>query len=321
MTIENRRAVILDTDPGLDDAVALFFLLGRADILDLIGITTVYGNTTLEHTTENALKLLSFLNRDIPVYPGAEAPLIREHVSGEMIHGPSGLADVDLPEPTKGVAEDGVPAAQFMAREVLKRPGEVTIMTIGPMTNLALALRLYPGLSGKIAQVITMGGAMGMGNRTPSAEYNIFADPHAAHIVFSSGVPLVMLGLDVTEQSYPGPEERRFLEGLNHPVGELTRQFMDYFRKVWTSDRDMALHDACAVCYAVKPDVFRTTKMDVKVELTGTHTLGRTVCSKGEEEEPDQESLARSAVQVATEIDRKAFLEEFKQAYERLAKA
>ncbi|ACB85873.1 nucleoside hydrolase [Natranaerobius thermophilus] len=317
----NRKPVILDTDPGMDDAIALFFLMGRQDILEPVAITTVFGNVSIDKTTHNAQKLLKFLDaEEVPVYRGASSPLIRDRVSGEMIHGESGLGEVDFPEPEKSSDATSTPAAVAMAKEIMARPGEITVITVGPMTNLALALKLYPEIKEQIAEVIVMGGAMGQGNRTASAEYNVFADPHSAQIVFESGLSVAMIGLDVTEQSKPGQKERQLLQKLDHPVATKTLEFMDFFKRQMKTDYDMAFHDPCAIAYAINPDIFTTRSMDVRIELTGTYTLGRTVCSRGQEEvkgvmgDPDSRN-----VKVGLGVDREKFFEELFTSFRKLA--
>jgi len=315
------RKVILDTDPGLDDAIALFFMMGRKDVLDPLAVTTVFGNVDINKTTTNALRLLNFLGENnVPVYRGAEHPLVRDRVSGEMIHGVSGLGDTVLPDPDRGVEDPLKPAAAAMAEKILSYPHEVTVITVGPMTNLALALRLYPEIKDKVQEIIVMGGAVGSGNRTVSAEYNVFADPHAAHIVLESELPLVMLGLDVTEKSKPGDEEKEFLENINHPAAQISLEFMEFFKKTFSKNYEMALHDACAVAYAINPHIFQLEPMDVRVELTGEHTFGRTVCSKGSEEVPDQNRLTSHQVLVGRDIDRALFFQELFAGYEGLDK-
>ncbi len=328
-----KKKIIFDTDPGLDDAIALFFLMGRRDVLDPLAVTTVFGNVDIDKTTNNALRLLRFLGiNNVPVHRGVSTPLIRDRVSGEMIHGQSGLGDTLLPEPVWEITSEDEHAAMAMARKVRAYPGQVKVITVGPMTNLALAIRLYPEIVEQIDEVIIMGGAMGQGNRTASAEYNVFADPHAANIVFNSQVSLVMLGLDVTERTKPGEYERKFFQNINHPAAQVTLEFMDFFKKQMNREHDMALHDACAVAYALNPNIFKTRKMHVDVELTGTHTLGRTICQteteldsvsgdhdiKDENKEKYNEvehKEKQNTVQVAVDIDREQFFRELFSGY------
>ncbi|WP_158212248.1 nucleoside hydrolase [Natranaerobius trueperi] len=309
--------VIFDTDPGLDDAIALFFMLGRSDKLEPLAITTVFGNVSIEKTTENALKLVESIKKEgISVHSGASHPLVRDLTTGEFIHGDSGLGDVELDKPKKQIED--TKAAVCMAEYVLKHPGEVTIITVGPMTNLGLAMRLFPEIKDNLKEVIVMGGSVGFGNRTASAEYNIFADPHAAHIVFESNVPITMIGLDVTKKSSPSKEHIEQLQEIDNKASSLALKFLDFYRKKFDKDKNIALHDACAVAYAIDPSIFTTKEMDVRVELTGTHTFGRTVCSKGQEEVVDESRKEKRPVNVALEIDREKFFKELIEGYRRL---
>lgn len=189
--------IILDTDPGIDDALALFLALASPEVT-LEAVTTVQGNVSVEQTTYNALTLLTLAGRtDIPVAYGSAEPLVRKRVDAAHVHGQNGLGDITLPEPTIASVEQQ--AVDLIIEKIMRNPGEITLVPIGPLTNIALAVRREPRIAQHVREVVIMGGAVRVpGNVTPSAEFNIFADPHAAHVVFHAGWPLRLVSLDVT---------------------------------------------------------------------------------------------------------------------------
>ena len=210
--------VIIDTDPGVDDALALLLAM-RSPELKIEGITPVAGNVPLELGLPNALRMVEIAGRtDIPVAPGAKAPLLRRLVTAKYAHGENGLGGAVFPEPkTKPIAE---PAAEFIRRIVRKYPGEVTLIPIGPLTNIATALKLDSELAGMVKGIVLMGGSLSGGNITPAAEFNIYVDPEAARIVFQSGVPITMVGLDATRKTSLTEEHVRTLEAAQNPVSQ-----------------------------------------------------------------------------------------------------
>ena len=274
-----RRKVILDCDPGHDDAIAIL-LAARSPALDVRAITVVAGNQTLEKTLHNALRVCSFAGiRDIPIAAGMSRPLVRDQIVAGDIHGASGLDGPALGEPT--IAPVPTHAVDLIVEEVLAAPGEITLVPTGPLTNIAGALRREPKITGKLQGIVLMGGAIAGGNITPAAEFNIYADPEAAHIVFTSGVALAMIGLDVTHQSIPGPRERERIRRIGNPVAKLVDELLEFFG---TSYRDVfgfegpPIHDAVAVAEAIQPGIVRTQRVNVEIETRGALTYGMTVC-------------------------------------------
>ena len=199
------RPIIIDCDPGQDDALAILLALGSPDELAVLAVTAVAGNVPLALTQENARKVVELAGRrDLAVHAGAERPLVREPVTAEFVHGATGLDGADLPAPTLPLsAVHAVDAIVDLLRA--HEPGSVTLCALGPLTNVALALLKAPEIAGRIREIVLMGGAIGEGNITPSAEFNIYVDPHAAKVVFEAGVPIVMHGLDVTHQALVTP--------------------------------------------------------------------------------------------------------------------
>lgn len=274
-----RRKVILDCDPGHDDAIALL-LAARSPALELRAVTVVAGNQTLPKTLNNTLRVCSFAGiTDVPVAAGMSRPLVREQIIAGNIHGESGLDGPSLPEPSIEAAP--IHAVDLIVEEVLAAPGEITLIPVGPLTNVASALRREPTLASKIQRIVLMGGGITKGNSTPVAEFNIFADPEAAHVVFESGVPLTMVGLDVTHQSIPGVVERERVRQIGSPVATLVDQLLEFFGRTYRQRFGFAgppVHDACAVAEVIEPGIVRTQHVNVAIELRGGLTYGMTVC-------------------------------------------
>lgn len=273
--------IILDCDPGHDDALAIALALARPELRSL-GITTVAGNAPLEQTTRNALRILTLLGRtDVPVAAGAERPILRESWVPVEFHGPSGLDGADLPEPAVGPVAVG--ALELTAALLRAADEPVTLVATGPLTNLALLLRSVPRLRERIAGISLMGGSLGEGNTTAAAEFNIWADPDAAAIVFESGIPIRMAGLDVTHQALVLPADLERLERLGTKVSGVYADLMRFFaahhrdRYGWEGP---PIHDAVAVAWLVDPDLVRSERLRIDVETTGTHTRGRTVADR-----------------------------------------
>ncbi|WP_207890423.1 nucleoside hydrolase [Rubrobacter taiwanensis] len=270
------KPVLLDMDPGHDDAVALLLACAA---LDLRGVTTVAGNVPLEKTTRNALRVLSLIGRgDVPVAAGAAAPLERELYTAENIHGESGLDGPEIPAPAFG--PDGRGAVELMADVVGGSHEPVTLIPTGPMTNVAAFLRERPDLKENVDGIVLMGGSIGLGNTTPAAEFNIYVDPEAARIVFGSGLPVTMVGLDVTHLAGATPERRARIRRLG-PVGEAVAGLLEFFastyREVYALDAP-PIHDAVAVAAVVDPALLKTRPMRVEVECESELTRGQTVC-------------------------------------------
>jgi inosine-uridine nucleoside N-ribohydrolase len=273
------KPVILDVDPGHDDAVALMLACGHPD-LDLLAVTTVAGNVTIEKTTRNALRVLSLVEcTDVPVGAGASEPLERPLHTAEDIHGKSGLDGSEgIPAASFGADERG--AAALIADTLQASPEPVTLIPVGPLTNIATFLREHPDEKDRIAHISLMGGSMGHGNTTPAAEFNIYVDPEAAREVFESGLPITMLGLDITHQAGAGPDERERLRATGR-VGGVVAEFLDFFAAAYESVfgfDDPPLHDPVAVAAVLEPDLLKTRPMRVDIECDSDLTRGETVC-------------------------------------------
>jgi inosine-uridine nucleoside N-ribohydrolase len=294
--------VIIDCDPGHDDALAITLALARPE-LQVLGITTVGGNSTLANTTRNALRVLALLGRtDVPVAAGAVQPMTRELETAPQVHGASGLDGADLPEP----ASEPVPlhAVEWLRATLLAAPEPVTLIPVGPLTNIGMLLRLYPEVVSRIAHISLMGGSRGAGNWTPAAEFNIWVDPEAARIVFRSGIPITMCGLDVTHKALMGLPEAARLRSLGTRPGTVFADLLEFFTHFHVErygTADTPIHDAVAVAAVALPGMVRTEPFHVDVAVDSDITRGRTVV-----DDRGQEG-SRPNVQVALDIDRSAF--------------
>jgi inosine-uridine nucleoside N-ribohydrolase len=267
--------IVLDTDPGHDDAIALLLALASPE-LEVVGVTTVSGNQTLEKTTGNALKVLEFVDRtDIPVHVGAARPIVREQWAAAYVHGESGLDGPDLPDPTTPPAEGH--AVDFLAAQ-LEEHDDLVVVPVGPLTNIGLLLAKHHGIEERIGRIVLMGGAIAEGNVTPAAEFNIWADPEAAHRVFTSGVDVTMVGLDVTHKALLKPDKVRELrEGSR--VGTLVGELYDFYHGHhaqmygWEGS---PVHDALAVAHVVRDDLLTTKHLNVEVDIGPEPGRGRT---------------------------------------------
>lgn len=302
--------VILDGDPGLDDAVAWLLALASPE-LDVLGLTAVHGNVGLPLTVKNTGVTLALAGAALPYFAGADRPLVRDPLTAASVHGDSGLPAAGLPEPAHPPESEH--AAQYLIRTVRERPGEVTLLPTGPLTNLALAFRLAPDLPGMVREVVWMGGSTGHGNRTPSAEFNALADPHAARIVFESGVPLRMVGLNVTMQCIATPGRVQALRNLGNRAGAVSAELLTFYASVYQRRYGLsggALHDPLAVAAVIRPELLEWQEMRVDVETQEGLNFGRTVC--------DLYSGGKNAnAKVAVGVDNEAF---FVLLLERLAR-
>jgi len=291
--------VLIDCDPGRDDAVALMLALGSPE-LEVLGITTVAGNVPLDKTTPNALRVLEFLGReDIPVAAGADRPFVRPLYTAPHVHGTSGLAGFDLPEPRTAPVE--AHAVDFLAGRLLEAPGPVTLIALGPLMNVALLLALRPDAAERIERMVVMQGAIGLGNSTTSAEFNTYVDPEAAQRVFSSGIDLTMVGLDVTDEAFLGHERVEGFRACGR-VGETVATFLGRDlerRRDEPGYRGVVLPDAVTVAEVVRPGVVTTLYRNVVVECGSEYTRGRTVVDL--KERTGREPNTHVAVGVDTE--------------------
>ena len=274
----DRTKIILDCDPGHDDAVAIM-LAGKSPKIDLLGITVVAGNQTLDNTQRNALNVFQCLGLDVPVYAGCGQPMIREKMTAGDIHGKTGLdGPVFEPLTRKLEPEHGV---NFIIRTLMESNDPITMVTTGPMTNLGMAIRMEPRIVEKIQRIVLMGGAYTNGNVTPAAEFNIIADADAAYVCFTSGRPITMVGLDVTRKAlcYPSIVER-----MDKVGNKASKLFVDLMKHFCKSQKEVfgweggPLHDPITVAYLIDPTVLTTKPMHAEIDIRSTQSYGRTNC-------------------------------------------
>lgn len=278
------KKIILDCDPGHDDMIAII-LACSSDEIDLMGITTVAGNQTGDKTFINTLKVLTLINRiDIPVARGFDKPIFKKLTVAPRIHGVSGLDGADLPEPNIKLLERvktlDIHAVDFIIKSVKESDEKVTIVPTGPLTNIAIALLKEPLIKDNIDRIILMGGAVYDSNITPASEFNIYVDPEAAKIVFESGIPITMVGLDVTNKAiltFKDIEELNNLQGRVSGVIAPLLKFFAQANKDFFGIGGAPLHDALAVSYIIMPDIIKTKYLNVTIETEGKYTRGRTV--------------------------------------------
>ena len=274
------RPIIIDTDPGQDDAVALLLALASPE-LEVLGITTVAGNVPLVLTTRNACIMLELIGRqDVPVYAGAIRPMVRPLVTAEFVHGKTGLDGPILPEPT--MTQSSGDAVDFIIRTLRERPARtVTLCPLGPLTNIALALVRAPDIAGKIAEIVLMGGGcFEGGNITPTSEFNIFVDPHAAEVVFKSGVPIVMMPLDVTHQVLTTRARIAAIRAIGNRSGVVVAEMLEFFERFDIEKYESGggpLHDPCVIAYLLRPELFSGRHINVEIETRSELTMGMTV--------------------------------------------
>ncbi|SFG18113.1 purine nucleosidase [Palleronia marisminoris] len=272
--------IIIDTDPGQDDAVAILAALASPE-LEVLGITAVAGNVPLDLTQKNARIVCELAGRtDIPVFAGARQPLKRPLVTAEHVHGRTGLDGPDLPDPTMPLQEQH--AVDFIIETLRREPsGSVTLVPIGPLTNIAMALMKAPDIAPKIARIVLMGGAyFEVGNITPAAEFNIYVDPEAAQLVFHAGAPITVLPLDVTHKAMVTGKRNDVFRALGTPVGRAVAEMTDFYERFdkekYGSD-GAPLHDPCTIAWLLKPELFTGREINVEVECDSDLTRGMTV--------------------------------------------
>ena len=274
--------IIIDCDPGHDDAIALILALASPK-LNVMAVTTSAGNQTPDKTLRNALRILTLLGRhDIPVAGGAPKPLLRELIIADNVHGESGLDGPALPEP--GFAPQALTAVELMAKTLRASTEPVTLVPTGPLTNIALLLSAHPELKAKIARIVLMGGSAGPGNWTPAAEFNIYVDPEAAEMVFSAGVPITMCGLDVTHAAQVMDEDIERIRAITNPIARTVAELLDFFM-IYHRDPKWGfvgapLHDPCTIAWLLRPELFTGIECHVSVETQGQYTVGMTVVDR-----------------------------------------
>lgn len=272
----DRTKILVDCDPGHDDAVAILFAARR---MDLLAVTTVHGNNTLGNVTRNALAILELAGIDVPVAVGFAEPMVQAAVHVGEIHGKTGLDGADLPPPTRKPIESH--AIDVIIDLASRHREELVVALIGPQTNFAIALKREPRLKRWVREVTVMGGSTTLGNVTPAAEFNIYADPEAAAVVFDSGIPIRMVGYNVTRQTgFDRGDVDRLRESgrrVAGPIGDLMSFYLGKQESVFGLTV-APMHDVCALIPYVAPDLIRTLETSVAIELNGTHTRGMTVC-------------------------------------------
>jgi inosine-uridine nucleoside N-ribohydrolase len=265
--------IVLDCDPGLDDAIAIMVALGSSEVV-VLAVTTVAGNAPLHHTTANAIRVLDHLERaDIPVAAGADRPLVREPYATRDVHGETGLGGTDLPPPSRGPIE--AHAIDTIAELAASSSRPVTLVATGPLTNVALLAARHPAAVAALERVVFMGGAIGLGAMTPAAEFNIWADPEAAQRVLTSGLDVTMVGLDVTHRALFTPEENDRLRERGR-AGRLTAELVDFYRRSNPGRPGVPIHDAVAVAQVVQPALLTLAECHVVVDC-GPVSRGRTL--------------------------------------------
>ena len=273
-----KTKIILDCDPGHDDAVAII-MAGRHPRLELLGITVVAGNQTLEKTTINALNICQHLNLDVPVYAGMSLPMVREQIIADDHHGESGLDGPVFAPPTREAEPKH--AVTYLIDTLMASNGDITLVPTGPLSNVAMAMRMEPKIIPKIRQIVLMGGAYQLGNVTPAAEFNILVDAEAAYVVFTSGVPLVMMGLDITNQVQCTVETVARMEKAGNTASGLFSDMMDFFIK--SQQRIFGfnggpLHDPTCIAWLIDPTCIELKEMYTEIEIRSEKCYGRTLC-------------------------------------------
>ena len=294
--------VILDGDPGHDDAIA-WTLAAASPELDILAVTTVAGNVSLDKTTLNSRKIWTLLNKDVAIARGAVKPLFTEHIDAPSVHGESGLDGPDLPDPAIELHE--LNALDLMAQILRDAEEPVTIVPTGPLTNVALLLLTYPELKEKIAHICFMGGGAAYGNWTPAAEFNILVDPEAAYVVFHSGLSLTMCGLDVTERALVKPADIERMREIDNPVARIVAEWLDFFY-LFHKEKGYSgapVHDAVAVIALTNPEILTMKPCFVDVELPGDYCRAATVA------DPYGVWGQEANINVVMDIDRDRFID------------
>ena len=274
-----QRKILLDCDPGHDDAVAMMLAWGNPSI-ELLGVTTVGGNQTLDKVTRNALSVATVVGmHDVPIAAGCRLPLVRPVEIAPDVHGDSGLDGVELPEPA--VELDPRHGVDLIIETIMSNePGTVTLVPTGPLTNIAMAARKEPRIVERVQEIVLMGGGYHVGNWSPVAEFNIKVDPEAAHIVFNEKWPIVMVGLDLTHQALATDEVAERIAAVPGSVSQFTLGLFTFFRKAYQDAQGFEfppVHDPCTLAYLIDPTIVETVKVPVDVELNGSLTTGMTV--------------------------------------------
>jgi purine nucleosidase len=275
------RKIIIDTDPGHDDAFAVLFALGSPAELDVVALTTVGGNVPLALTSRNALQIVELAGRaDVPVFAGCPGPMVKRLKTAEYVHGPTGIDGLEAPDPVTALQPQH--AVNFLVEKIMSAPeGDLTICTLGPMTNLGMAMAMEPRIISRIREVVLMGGGFFQGgNATPAAEFNIYVDPHAAHAVFESGVPLVMASIDCTYTAQMTPEWINSLRAVGSRSAVQAANMADFYRRYGSHKfptEARPIHDACVTGFLLAPHLYQQRMCNVAIELMSPETIGMTI--------------------------------------------
>ncbi len=274
------RQIIIDTDPGQDDAVAMLLALASPELV-VLGVSTVAGNVPLELTARNALIVCELAGRaEVPVFAGMSRPLVRELITAEYVHGVTGIDGADLPEPETQVRPEH--AVDWIVDTIMEHPpGSITLCPLGPLTNVAAALIREPEIAPRLHEIVLMGGGFFEGgNTTPTAEFNVYVDPHAADVVFRSGVPLTVMPLDVTHRALILPHHLERFRALGTPVGDAVAGWLEFYERYDVDKYGMEggpLHDPCVIAYLLAPGLFSGRPCSVQIETASALTMGMTV--------------------------------------------
>lgn len=297
--------VIIDVDTGIDDAVALVLAL-QSDKLDIKGITTVAGNQTIEKTTRNTLDVVDYFGRsEIPVAMGATQPLVRPQIIAAYAHGESGLGTAVLPKAEKQ-AED-IDAVAFIKKTLEESEEKITLVPTGPLTNIAILIKAYPHVKDKIKEIVLMGGGAFEGNSNATAEFNIYADPEAASVVFASGIPLVMCGLDVTMKALATPEDVETIKNIGNKAGDFVAEAFSFYMAMYKKNANFvgcAVHDAVTITYLIAPELIKTRKGIARVDIDGKESYAATICDFRPWRDREKDNAL-----VGVDIDREAFIQ------------
>ena len=274
------RPIIIDSDPGQDDAVAILAALASPEELEVLAITAVAGNVPLERTVDNTLRLVELADRtDVPVYAGASRPMVNQLRTAEYVHGVTGIDGANLPPPS--IEASSGHGVDRIIEIVTENEDAVTLCTLGPVTNVGLALQREPGIRDSIEQIVMMGGGFFEGgNTTPAAEFNMLVDPHAAHVMFTSGIPIVMMPLDVTHKALTTPARLQRFRDLGTPAGDCVAGMLDFYDK-WDIEKygteGGPLHDPTVIAYLLDPEMFQGRHVNVEIVTDTGPTHGMTV--------------------------------------------
>ena len=308
--VEMKNKIIFDGDPGIDDALALLYAL-KNDDAELVGITTVGGNIGLDKTTKNALRILEITNNThIPVARGIEKPLLRENKSEGEVHGKDGLGNSNLPEPK--IKEIDIHAVDFIIKTIMDNPNQITLVPVGPLTNVAVAVIKEPRIKDYVKDVVIMGGAVTtFGNITPKSEFNIYTDPEAAKIVFESGLPITLVGLDVTMKTLLTQKHLSEITKVSTPVTEFVKKIITHYMRFYqevVGVNGCGMHDPLAMAVAIDKSLVRTRRLFVTVETRGEYTTGETVADlRGSKEG----GVSPPNMDVCVEVDSERFMQNF----------